>query len=116
MSISGISTGTAVGVSNHHHRRGQEASSPTSDLNSAAQTRTKSTSDGANTADTTSQAQNTFLVLLGSLAINGSPQKWCTDPFSNGISPVVIGGDAYKTQQSLFEAGFAGEQSISWDC
>ena len=72
MSISGVISSAAAGVAHHHHHRGQEASQ-TSNSSSAAQTQTQSTSDSANTANTTSQAQNTFLALLGSLAISGSP-------------------------------------------
>ena len=74
MSISGISTGAAVGIANRNHHRGQEANSQTSDLASAAQTQTQSRSNSANTADTTSRAQNDFLALLSSLAINGSSE------------------------------------------
>jgi hypothetical protein len=74
MSISGICTGAAVGGAHYHHRHGQEANNQTSDSNSAAQTQTKSTSNSANTADTTSRAQNDFLALLSALEINGSSE------------------------------------------
>ena len=75
MSISGVSSGAAVvGAQHHLHHRGQGANSQGSDSNLSAQTQAQSASDSANTAIPTSQAQDSFLALLGSLSVSDAPQ------------------------------------------